>query len=127
MGRRHPKPRLATVPGKDRGLITVTACSMRLHLIMSLPLVPIVQQTSWGRKLVLESYSPSVHIGKGAQIGGRLSDPDSTIIGDFAIVGWGATISCHLWMTSPTTGRREYITAPVKVGQYAMVGSGAGV
>src|SRR5262245_1182950 len=32
MGKRFPKPRFA-IAGADRGLITVTACSSRMHLI----------------------------------------------------------------------------------------------
>src|SRR5262249_38521468 len=41
-----------------------------------------------------------------------------------AIIGIGAGISAHLWMTSPS-GKRIYITAPVKIGKRVFVGGGA--
>jgi hypothetical protein len=127
MGRRHPKPRRVVFPGRvDPGLITVMACSFRLHLITSLPLVAFLLQLPWGRGLVMRAYSPSVHIGKGAQIVGRLTDPDLTEVGESAVIGVGATISAHIQMVLPS-GRREYITAPVKVGSFATVGGGATV
>ena len=127
IGRRFPKPRRATAGSKEsKGLMTVSACSLRMHLILSLPMVPAMLHSVWGRKLVMLAYSPSIHIGKATQIGGRLTDPDLTEVGDYVIVGTGTTIAGHMWMTTPS-GKREYFTAPVKIGNHAIVGGACGV
>jgi acetyltransferase-like isoleucine patch superfamily enzyme len=123
MGRRHPKPRRATIPGTDAGgLRTVVACSLRFRLISSLPLVPVIQQSGWGRDLVLGAYAPSIHIGKSVQLGGYLTDPDLTEIGDDAVLGTGVGVSGHVWSSLPS-GKKVYISAPVKIGARATVGA----
>jgi acetyltransferase-like isoleucine patch superfamily enzyme len=122
MGRRHPKPRLAT--GTDRKLATVLLCTLRLRLVTNLPLVPVLEHSGWGRKLVFRSYSPSVNIGKGVGIAGRLTDPDLTTVEDFVTIGKGAVISAHVFMHTQS-GRRVYVSAPVKICRHAFVGGGA--
>ena len=124
MGKRHPKP--CRVVGGERGSVTVVACTYRMHLIRSLPLVGLMEHLPWVRTLVMSGYSPSVHIGKGAQIAGRLWDPDLTEVGDFALLGEGVTVSAHIMMVLPN-GKHAYILAPVKVGNYATVGAGSTV
>jgi carbonic anhydrase/acetyltransferase-like protein (isoleucine patch superfamily) len=124
MGKRHPKPR--RVVAGEPGLVTVIACTYRMRLIRSLPLVGLMQHLPWVRTLVMSGYSPSVHIGKGAQIAGHLWDPDLTEVGDFAVLGEGVTVSAHIMMIMPS-GKHAYITAPVKIGNYAMVGTGSTV
>jgi len=74
----------------------------------------------------MRSYSPSFHIGKKAIVMGRLTDPDLTTIGEYATVGLDATITAHLWLILPS-GKREYLTAPVKIGKHSLIGGGAGV
>jgi hypothetical protein len=125
MGRWNPKPRLVT-DRRARGLRTVIMCTLRLRLVHSLPLVPVLEQFAWGRRLVFQSYSPSVHIGKGVEMAGRLTDPDLTTIEDHVTIGQGATISAHLWMTS-RTGKRMYVSAPVKIGKRAFLGGGSAI
>jgi hypothetical protein len=124
MGKRHPKPR--RVVAGDRGLVTVIACTYRMRLIGSLPLAELLQRLPFTRALVMRGYSPSVHIGKGAQIAGHLWDPDLTEVGDFAVLGVGVTVAAHLLMILPS-GKHAYITAPVKIGKHAMVGTGTTV
>jgi carbonic anhydrase/acetyltransferase-like protein (isoleucine patch superfamily) len=126
MGGRHPKPRRAVIPSEDRGLRTVRVCSLRLHLVKSLPLVPAIQLLPWGRTLVMKAYAPSVHVGTDVQIAGTLTDPDLTVVEDSVFIGRDSVIAAHTWGTSPS-GKPVYVTSPVKIGKGAMIGAGCAV
>jgi acetyltransferase-like isoleucine patch superfamily enzyme len=126
LGQRHPKPRRAVFPSEDRGLRTVSVCSLRLHLIRSFPLVQTIQAIPWGRALVMSAYAPSVHIGNDVQITGTVTDPDLTVIEDSVFIGRDAVISAHTWGISPS-GKPVYLTAPVKIGKGALIGAGSAV
>jgi hypothetical protein len=122
MGRRFPKPRSAIIPGTPFGkLRTVFFGMLRKGVIESLPLVPLLEDGYWGRDLVIRAYSPSLHIGNGAQVAAKLTDPDLIEVGELAILGGGATIGAHYWYNLPN-GKRVLVTAPVKIGARAMVG-----
>lgn len=120
---RHPKPRYAMLPGDGAKLAAVALGSARLQLISGLPLRTLLQQSAWGRKLVMRAYSASVHLGEGVQMAGRLADPDLTEVGDGVIIGADAVIAAHAW-TALSNGKRVYVSAPVKVGARATVGAG---
>jgi hypothetical protein len=126
LGTRFPKPSKATIPGPgaERQLRAVVASSLRMRVITSLPLVAVLQQSGWGRNLVMRGYAPAVHMGKGVQMAGQLMDPDLTEVGDFALIGAGAMIAAHLWTILPT-GKRLYFTSRVKIGARATVGGGS--
>jgi carbonic anhydrase/acetyltransferase-like protein (isoleucine patch superfamily) len=119
----HPKPRYAVLPGGGAKVSSAALGSARLQLVSSLPLGALLQQSAWGRKLVMRAYSASVHIGEGVQIAGRLADPDLTEVGDHAVIGAGALIAAHAWTALPN-GKLVYVTAPVKIGARANVGAG---
>jgi acetyltransferase-like isoleucine patch superfamily enzyme len=123
MGRRFPKPRRATLPGAEPGrLRTVIAGALRRRVIYSLPLVPLLEQSAWGRKLIILGYAPSMHIGSGVQMASNLEDPDLTELGDRVVLGAGVAIAAHLWTNLPSC-KRVYITAPVVIGSRATIGA----
>ena len=124
MGTRFPKPRRITLEagGTQINLRTVVACSLRMRLILSLPLVGLLQQSTWGRNLVMLGYSPAIHFGQGVQLGGIITDPELTEIGDHAVVGLGSIIVAHMWTNLPNR-TRGYTTAPVKIGARATIGA----
>ena len=123
LGRRFPRPRRGTLPGSPPGRFRmVIASALRLALVESLPLVPLVQTAPWGRRLATLAYSPSLHIGSGVQISGKLEDPDLTELGDHVILGAGVSVAAHFWKALPD-GRRLYITAPVKIRARATIGA----
>src|ERR1700680_2769423 len=93
----HPKPRYAVLPGGGAKVSSAALGSGRVQLVSGLPLGALLQQSAWGRKLVMRAYSASVHIGEGVQIAGRLADPDLTDVGDRAVIGAGALIAAHAW------------------------------
>lgn len=118
-GARHPKPRY----GVGRKLAMVGLRGLRGILISSLPLVPLLRQSGWSRKLVIRAYCPTLNIGEEAQIFGTLWDPDLTEVGERAVIGAGAMIAAHAWTALPN-GKLVYVTAPVKIGARANVGAG---
>jgi carbonic anhydrase/acetyltransferase-like protein (isoleucine patch superfamily) len=121
---RFPKPRHAVQPGAGRKMVMVGMRGLRGLLISSLPLVPLLRQSEWGRRLVIRAYCPSLNIGKGARIFGTIWDPDLTEVGERAVIGAGATIAAHAWTVLPN-GKTVYVTAPVKIGARANVGGGS--
>ncbi|MBV9504646.1 MAG: hypothetical protein JO323_06520 [Acidobacteriia bacterium] len=124
IAKRHPKPHRVVTSGG--GLFTIVACNFRLRLVNSLPLIGVMRNLPKLRDLVMLSYAPSVHVGKGAQLAGFLWDPDLTEVGDFSVLGDRALVSAHLLMIQPD-GKHSYVTAPVKIGNRVMVGTGATV
>jgi acetyltransferase-like isoleucine patch superfamily enzyme len=123
MGRKNPKPRYAVLPGAPRGkMSTVIASALRLVVVKSLPLVRLLETSGWGRRLAILSYSPSLHIGKGVQINGILEDPDLTELGEQVVLGAGVAIGAHFW-NNLRSGKRVYVTAPVKIGARATIGA----
>jgi len=115
---RHPKPRIAMIPGDNAKMATVVLSSARRVVVFSLPLAPLVAQ-----KLVLRAYSPSLRIGKGAQIFGLLSDPELTEVGEGVVIGADALIAAHARTALPN-GKTVYFSSPVKIGARATVGGG---
>jgi acetyltransferase-like isoleucine patch superfamily enzyme len=89
-------------------------------------MVGVLEQTEMGRKLVMRSYSPSIHIGTKTHIGGTLWDPDLTYVGDFVTIGAKTEIGAHLWIPTPS-GKLKYVTAPVRIGAYAFIGGGVSI
>lgn len=122
IGARHAKPRYAVQPSPTK-LAPVSLGGLRRHLVSSLPLVPLLRQSAWGRHLVIRAYCPSLHIGQEAQIFGTLLDPDLTEVGDRVVIGADAVIAAHAWTALPN-GKMVYVTAPVKIGARANVGAG---
>jgi acetyltransferase-like isoleucine patch superfamily enzyme len=123
VGRQHPKPPYATVPGAKPGVMRFAmASTIRSAVIESLPLIPLLTWTNWGRKLMILGYSSSLHLGKKLEGGGRLEDPDLTWIGDKVLMGAGVAIAAHFWTNLPN-GKTFYVTAPVKIGSRATIGA----
>jgi carbonic anhydrase/acetyltransferase-like protein (isoleucine patch superfamily) len=129
-GRRFPKPRRLVIRQladlrrhENRGGITVAICMFRATFNASLPMVQGLGQMSWFRKLVLASYSPSVHVRQGARVWGNLMDPDLTEIGEGAVIGYTSELGSHVFTSLPD-GRMVYLSAPTKVGARATVGGG---
>jgi energy-coupling factor transporter transmembrane protein EcfT len=123
MGRRHPKPRFATLPGAAPGRFRfVMASTMRMGVIYSLPLVPLLEVAPWGRRLIILAYSYSMHFGPQVQGSGKIEDPDLTEIGERVIFGAGVAIGAHFWNNLPS-GKRVFVTAPVKIGARATIGA----
>jgi hypothetical protein len=125
IGKRRPKPPFVKLPGDDRRqAILLVVSNLRMFLVGSLPLVPVLELVDWGKKLVMRAYSPSVKVGGGAQIAGSLRDPDLTEVGPGTIIGAGVAIAAHAWTTLPS-GKVVCVTAPVKVGARVTVGGGS--
>jgi hypothetical protein len=123
MGRRHPKPRYATLPGAEPGKFRfVMASTMRMGVICSLPLVPLLEVSKWGRNLIIRGYSYSMHFGDKVQGSGKIEDPDLTWIGDRVVMGAGVAIGAHFWNNLPS-GKRVFVTAPVRIGARATIGA----
>jgi acetyltransferase-like isoleucine patch superfamily enzyme len=123
MGRRYPKPRYATLPGAPLGRFRfVMASTMRMGVIYSLPLVPLLEVARWGRRLIFLGYSYSMHFGRSVQGSGKIEDPDLTEIGDRVVLGAGVAIGAHFW-NNLRSGKRVYVTAPVKIGARATIGA----
>jgi acetyltransferase-like isoleucine patch superfamily enzyme len=123
MGRRYPKPRYATLPGATPGRLRfVIASSMRMGVIYSLPLVPLLEVAKWGRRLVLLGYSYPIRFGGSVHGSGKLEDPDITEIGERVVMGAGVAIAAHFWNNLPS-GKRVFVTAPVKIGDRATLGA----
>lgn len=120
---RHPKPRYAMLPGDGARVASATLGGVRRQLVSGLPLTALLQQSAWGRKLVMRAYSAAVHIGEGVQIAGQVSDPDLTEIGDGVIIGANALIAGHAW-TALSNGKSVYVSSPVKIGARTTVGAG---
>ncbi len=124
---RHPKPRRAVVPlggdaqGIDPGAATVILCMFRATFIPTLPLVSGLSQITSFRKLLLRSYSPSIHVGEGTLIWGLIMDPDLTYIGDRAVIGWNTEVSAHV-LTRRPDGSFAYLSAPIKIGAGVTIG-----
>jgi FkbH-like protein len=124
---RHPKPRRAVVPlggdakEIDPGAATVVLCMFRATFIPMLPLVSGLSQINGFRKLLLRSYSPSIHVGEGTLIWGLIMDPDLTYIGDRAVIGWNTEVSAHV-LTRRPDGSFAYLSAPIKIGAGVTIG-----
>ena len=131
MGRRHPKPRRIFIQsGADHRAksnpnlldgVGVVISMFRASFNTSLPLVRGLEQIIWFKKLVLRSYSGSVHIGFGAAVWSLMMDPDLTEVGERAIVGWAGEITAHVLTTRPD-GSLVYVSAPIKIGARATIG-----
>jgi hypothetical protein len=123
MGRRHPKPPFATLPGAAPGkFLFVMASTMRSGIIFSLPLIPLLEVAPWGRKLIMMAYSPSTQFGGKVLGSGKVEDPDLTELGDRVVLGAGVAIAAHFWTNLPN-GKTFYVTAPVKIGARATIGA----
>ncbi|HEY7392346.1 MAG TPA: DapH/DapD/GlmU-related protein [Bryobacteraceae bacterium] len=123
MGRRYPKPRYAILPGAQPGRFRfVMASTMRMGVIYSLPLVPLLEVAKWGRRLIILGYSYSMHFGNKVQGSGKIEDPDLTEIGERVVLGAGVAIGAHFWNNLPS-GKRIFVTAPVKIGARATIGA----
>jgi acetyltransferase-like isoleucine patch superfamily enzyme len=126
-GSRHPKPRFVQFKRSDDrskvnpGMLTVTICMFRFAFITSMPLVRSLEHTSLTRKLVLRSYSPSIHIADNAFIWGSIMDPDLVEIGEGAVIGWAACLAAHSFTARPD-GSYVYISAPIKIKRGATIG-----
>ena len=129
---RHPKPRRSTVSiggdtrHADPGGITVVVCMFRAAFNPSLPLIAGLAQLDSFRKLVLRSYSPSIHVGEGAKVWGLIMDPDLTDIGAGAVIGWSTEVSAHV-LTHRPDGTSVYLSAPIKIGARATIGGSSRV
>jgi acetyltransferase-like isoleucine patch superfamily enzyme len=122
MGRKGAKPRQAMLPGSPMtNFRTVLATTLRKGVVDSLPLRTLVE-ASGGKLLSILASSPSVQIGKDAMLPGDLKDADLIELGDHVTLGGGAMVSAHVWTTLPS-GKRMYITAPVKIGSRVTVGA----
>ncbi|HLI83844.1 MAG TPA: DapH/DapD/GlmU-related protein [Bryobacteraceae bacterium] len=123
MGRRHPKPRYATLPGSEPGKFRfVLASTMRMAVIESLPLTSLMASSKWGRNLLIRGYSYTMHFGEKVVGGGKIEDPDLTWIGDRVVMGAGVAIGAHFWNNLPS-GKRVFVTAPVRIGARATIGA----
>ncbi len=132
MGKRFPKPRYAARqaswlqrPSKDQmGLVTALVCYRRLAIVQALPFTLSLIQLYPFNKLILRSYSPSVHLGEGVTIMNFLYDPDLTELGDQVVVGGRAAIVAH-GMAKRRDGGSTYVSVPVKIGNRATIGGQA--
>jgi hypothetical protein len=122
IGRRHPKPPYATLPGAAPGMFRfVMASTIREGVIFSLPLIPLLEIAPWGRRLTMLAYSSSTHFNGNVLGSGKLYDPDLTELGDRVVLGAGVAVAAHFWTNLPN-GKMFYITAPVKIGARATIG-----
>ena len=96
----------------------------RMRFVLALPLVNSLQATPLLRHLVLLTYAPSTHLGERSLIVGWLFDPDITVVGDGAIVGTYAAVVGHSITTLPD-GTTVIVTAPIQIGDRAVIGGGA--
>jgi len=129
IGSADPKPRYSTLPlGVNApvgpGVATVIVCMVRHAFVSSLPMVHGLEKFFWFRKLVLRSYSPSIHVGKDALIWGEVMDPDLTEIGERAVIGSSAEVIAHS-VTSRPDGSLAYVSAPIRIGAAATIGGSA--
>jgi hypothetical protein len=131
IGSTNPKPRYGTLQlGANAkgalapGVATIIVCMIRAAFVTSLPLVHGLEQFFWFRKLVLRSYSPSIHIGKDALVWGQIMDPDLTHIGDRAVIGWSSQVIAHS-LTSRPDGSIAYVSSPIRIGAGATIGGSA--
>ncbi|MBV9507554.1 MAG: hypothetical protein JO323_21375 [Acidobacteriia bacterium] len=125
LGKHTAKPKYLRLPGDNpKGAALLLAAANRRFLVSSLPLVPVLELSEFGKKLVMRTYAPSVNIGAGSQIAGSLRDPELTEIGPGTVIGAGVAIAAHAWTALPS-GKMVYVTAPVKVGARVTVGGGA--
>jgi acetyltransferase-like isoleucine patch superfamily enzyme len=123
MGRKHPKPRYAVLPGAEPGKLRfVVASSIRMGVIQSLPLVPLLDVAPWGRRLILLGYCYPIHFGGRVHGSAKLEDPDLTWIGERVVMGAGVVIAAHFWNNLPS-GKRVFVTAPVKIADRATLGA----
>jgi acetyltransferase-like isoleucine patch superfamily enzyme len=124
LAQRFPKPRYANLPQDTKKLTGMGMRGLRYFMVHSLPLVGLLEQSPWGRKLVIRAYGPTSHIGAGSQVFGKVQDPDLVEVGAGAIIGAEAAIAAHAWTALPN-GKSVYVTAPVKIGASSTVGAGS--
>lgn len=96
----------------------------RMRFVLALPLVNSFQVTPLLRHLVLLTYAPSTHLGERSLVAGWLFDPDITEVGAGAIVGTYAAVVGHSITTLPD-GTTVIVTAPIHIGDRAVIGGGA--
>ncbi|HEY7387148.1 MAG TPA: HAD-IIIC family phosphatase [Bryobacteraceae bacterium] len=96
----------------------------RAAFVRSLPMVEGLAQLGWFRILLMRSYAPSVHVGKGAMVWGFILDPDLTEIGDRAVIGFSSEIAAHS-LTRRPGGVVVYLSAPIKIGADVTIGGAA--
>ncbi|MGD0898119.1 MAG: HAD-IIIC family phosphatase [Thermoguttaceae bacterium] len=122
----YRKPRRAG-PGDGvvayvRSFLTLAYYS-RATSLWSLPLAHYFQLVPLVRHVMLASYARRVRLGPGSLVFGYLYDPDLTEIGAGAMIGARSAISCHSVTTSEDGF--VYVSAPVRVGDRAIVGGEA--
>ena len=129
-GRRNPKPRHAVLhPGvRERsaetlGLATAAMCYRRLAILQSIPGITLLAQFRPFDRLVLRSYSPSIHIGRNVINWSTLNDPDLTEIEDNVILGGRCTVSAHSMVLRGSA--LVYVSAPVRIEERATIGGEA--
>ena len=97
---------------------------IRHQMVWSMPLTRSFMFIPGLRHLVLWSYSLGARIGPNSVVTGCFYDPDITEVGDYAIIGVDSVIVGHSFTTNPD-GTALLVTAPVKIGERAVVGGNA--
>ena len=130
VGRRNPKPRHAVLdPGvrqrsaETLGLATAAMCYRRLAILQSIPGITLLVQFRPFDRLVLRSYSPSIHLGRNVINWSTLNDPDLTEIADNVILGGRCTISAHSMVLRGDA--LAYVSAPVRIEERVTIGGEA--
>ena len=104
----------------------VGAVMLRAIMIWSLPVSRYFLRLPFFNRIVLYAIATEVHVGKDAQVWGYIYDPDLTTIGESAIIGGGAAISAHA-LSTREDGTISYVSAPIEIGDRAVIGGEARV
>lgn len=121
---RTPKPRrLSTSDGWPAILKLMGLARMyrRAAMLQGLPLAATFVRMPVLRTLAFRTYARSVDIGERVVLYGDVFDPDLTHIGRRAVVGANARLVAHTMVTEPD-GSLAYASAPIRVGEAAVVG-----
>ncbi|MBD2567496.1 HAD-IIIC family phosphatase [Anabaena lutea] len=108
-------------------LIKLSPVSISYKLMLLLDTLPLVNYFKlnptgwkWLRNLVMQAYSPKVHIGKNSVVVTWPQDPDLTYIGNNVVIGSECHLVAHALNTSD--GKVKYISEPITIGDRATIG-----
>ncbi|HEY7427741.1 MAG TPA: DapH/DapD/GlmU-related protein, partial [Gemmataceae bacterium] len=105
-------------------LFPLLVCYSHVGIIRSLPMGRVLLSIPLVRGLALLACAPRYRLGKQVLIGTFLYDPDLTEIGNNAVVGAGSVLSAHA-ITTTRNGEFVYVSAPIRIGDRAVVGGEA--
>lgn len=123
-----PKPRFLEVTWTTQSMMAMAAIGLSYQvatLLRTLPLMPVFTTMPGLRSLYWHAYSRPPRMGRNFVCYGDLLDPDLVEIGDDVILGSGASLNAHSFVTRDHNF--TYITGPIRIGSRVTIGANSSI